>query len=136
ILTNDGQQGGWSNEERRNPFFVERAAKELEASGVPAAKIEILPQVVTSTYEEATLLREYVAAQHLRSVLIVTSAYHTRRALWTLRRAFAGSGIELGIESPPAGWQTPAPATWWLHARGWQLVAGEYVKLLYYHLRY
>lgn len=136
ILTNDGQQSGWSNEERRNPFFVERAAKELETSGVPVEKIEILPQLVTSTYEEAVLLREYATAHQLRSVLIVTSAYHTRRALWTLRRAFEGSGVELGIESPPAGWQTPSPATWWLHLRGWRLVAGEYVKLVFYHLRY
>ena len=136
ILTNDGQQSGWSNEERRNPFFVERATRELETSGVPAAKIEVLPQLVTSTHDEAVLLREYAAAHQLHSVLIVTSAYHTRRALWTLRRAFEGSGVELGIESPPAGWQTPSPATWWLHVKGWRLVAGEYVKLLFYHLRY
>jgi uncharacterized SAM-binding protein YcdF (DUF218 family) len=136
ILTNDGKQGGWSNEEQRNPFFVERAAKELEESGVPAVKIEILPQLVTSTYDEARLLKEYAASHRLRSVLIVTSAYHSRRALWTLRRVFEGSGVELGLESPPTGWQTPAPATWWLHAPGWQLVAGEYVKLAYYHVRY
>jgi uncharacterized SAM-binding protein YcdF (DUF218 family) len=136
ILTNDGQQGGWSQEEQRNPFFVERAAKELEAAGVPAGNIEVLPQLVKSTYDEARLLRGYSVEHRLRSVLIVTSAYHSRRALWTLRRVFEGSGIELGIESPPAGWQTPAPATWWLHPRGWRFVAGEYVKLVYYHLNY
>lgn len=136
VLTNDGQQGGWSNTERRNLFFFERAARELQDVGVPTDKIEVLPQVVLSTYDEARLLREYAVAHRLRSVLVVTSAYHSRRALWTLRRVFEGSGIELGFESPPAGWQTPAPATWWLHARGWRLVAGEYVKLVYYHLHY
>lgn len=136
ILTNDGEQGGWSEVEKRNPFFVERAAGELEAAGVPAGNIEALPQLVTSTYEEARLLREYAVEHRLRSILIVTSAYHSRRALWTLRRVFEGSGIELGLESPPAGWQTPAPATWWLHTQGWRVVAGEYVKLAYYHLNY
>ncbi len=136
ILTNDGQQDGWSEAEKRNPFFVERAARELEAAGVPAGNIEVLPQLVTSTYDEARLLREYSVEHRLRSVLIVTSAYHSRRALWMLRRVFEGSGIELGLESPPAGWQTPAPATWWLHAQGWRVVAGEYLKLAYYHLHY
>ena len=35
LLTNDGQRGGWSKEEERNPLFVERAEsvrrRELES---------------------------------------------------------------------------------------------------------
>ena len=136
ILTNDGQQGGWSQEEQRNPFFVERTAKELEQRGVPAERIEVLPQLVSSTYDEALLLRRYAEAHQIRSILVVTSAYHSRRALWTMRRVFAGSGIEIGLASPATGWQTPPPATWWLHTKGWRVVAGEYVKLVYYRLSY
>lgn len=136
ILTDDGQQGGWSSAEQRNPFFVERARQELERANVPAEKIEVLPPLVSSTYDEAVLLREYAKSHQMRSMLVVTSAYHSRRALWTLRRVFEGSGVELGLESPPPGWQTPQPATWWLHLQGWQVVAGEYVKLVYYWLSY
>ena len=33
------------------------------------------------------------------------------------------------------GEETPAPCCWWVTARGWQMVAGEYVKLIYYRLR-
>src|SRR5262245_60433924 len=29
VLTNDGQQGGWSRTEKRNPYFVELARNEL-----------------------------------------------------------------------------------------------------------
>ncbi len=136
LLTNDGQQGGWSTSEQRNPLFIERATKELQSGGVPSDKIEALPQVNTSTHEEATLLREYLNQHGLKSVLVVTSAYHSRRAIWTMRRAFDGSGVELGITSPPTGWQTPPPATWWLYRNGWRLVAGEYAKLIYYYLKY
>lgn len=135
-LTNDGQQGGWSNEDQRNPLFVERAAREMESAGVPVDKIEALPQVVTNTYEEAVLLRQFAVAHGFRSLLIVTSAYHSRRALWTLHVVFDGSGVEIGIVSPPTGQQTPPPATWWLHLAGWRLVAAEYVKIAYYHMRY
>ena len=136
VLTDDGRRGGWSNAERRNPYFVERAAEELRRAGVPAERIEILPRAVTGTHDEALLLREYAVARGARSLSVVTSAYHSRRALWTLRRVFEGSGVEVGLSAVPAGSLTPAPATWWLSARGWQMVAGEYLKFIYYWLHY
>lgn len=136
ILTNDNQQGGWSNELQRNPFFIERAAKELTEAGVPEAEIEMLKQAVSSTHDEALLLREYAETHSLRSILIVTSAYHSRRALWTFRKVFEGSGINIGLTVVAPGEQTPPAATWWLHLSGWKVVAGEYLKLVYYWLRY
>jgi len=32
--------------------------------------------------------------------------------------------------------QTPTPGTWWFSPRGWQTVAGEYVKMVYYRVSY
>jgi uncharacterized SAM-binding protein YcdF (DUF218 family) len=137
ILTNDNTQTGWSSELERNPFFIERAAWELEGTGgVPESSIEMLQPTVSSTYDEATLLREYAHSHGLRSLLIVTSAYHSRRALWIFRKVFEGSGVNIGIEVIAPGEQTPPPATWWLYLRGWRAVAVEYVKLLYYWVRY
>ena|ERR1043165_2094612 len=137
ILTNDNIQSGWSNELERNPFFIERAAWELEGAGhVPESSIEMLQPTVESTFDEALLLREYAVSHNLRSLLIVTSAYHSRRALWTFRKVFEGSGISIGITTVAPGEQTPMPATWWLHLRGWKMVAGEYMKLIYYWVRH
>lgn len=136
LLTDDGERGGWSNLEQRNPFFVERAAAELIQEGVPAYKIEVLPGVVSSTYEEAVGLRSVAASRNLSSILVVTSAYHSRRALWTLRRVFEGSNVEVGVDAPPAGNESPAALTWWARPRGWQMVAFEYPKMIYYRLRY
>lgn len=134
ILTNDGEQGGWSSGEQRNPFFSELAAAELVRAGVPAAKIEFVTQTVSSTYDEASAVRDYAAARNLRSLLVVTSAYHSRRAAWTWRLVFGGSGVDLGITTAPA--EAPSPALWWLRASGWRAVAAEYPKLIYYRLRY
>jgi uncharacterized SAM-binding protein YcdF (DUF218 family) len=136
ILTNDGQQGGWSTSQQKNPLFFERAKDELNQSGVPMEKIEVLPRTVSSTYDEAMILRENAVANGMHSILLVTSAYHSRRALWTARHVFCGSGIEIGLDPVPAGKQTPSPSVWWLYHRGWQMVAEEYVKLIYYRLRY
>lgn len=136
ILTNDGQLSGWSNESQNNPTFVERARRELVKAGVPNERIEALPRRVGSTHDEALLLKEYVDEHHLRSLLVVTSGYHSRRALWTFRRAFEGSGVEVGVAEVEPGLQTPAPGTWWFSPRGWRAVAGEYVKMVYYRLSY
>lgn len=136
ILTNDGQLSGWSNESQNNPTFVERARRELVRGGVPAERIETLPRRVGSTHDEAVLLREYAGERRLRSLLVVTSGYHSRRALWTFRRAFEGSGVEVGVSKVEPGLQTPTPGMWWLSPRGWRAVAGEYVKIVYYRLSY
>lgn len=136
VLTNDNLRGEWSSAEQRNPFFYERARNNLLSLGVPADHVEVIPQPVTGTYEEAQTLREYAVAHGLRSLLVVTSAYHSRRALWTLNRVFEGTGIEIGLQSIESGEQTPPPLTWWLHLRGWRMVVGEYVKNVYYRLEY
>lgn len=136
VLTDDHTRGGWSSALQQNPYFVERAHEELVKQGVPPDKIRVAPGVASSTHEETLILEEYASAHGLRSVLVVTSAYHSRRALRSLRRTFAGSGTAIGIAPSPAGVQTPDPVWWWLHAEGWRSVAVEYVKLIYYWLRY
>lgn len=134
LLTNDNLRGEWSNTEQRNPFFYERARNNLLLLGVPAESVEVISKPVTNTYDEAEVLREYAVTHGLRSLLVVTSAYHSRRALWTLNRVFAGSGIEISLQTVETGEQTPPPLTWWLHFRGWRMLVGEYVKNVYYRL--
>jgi uncharacterized SAM-binding protein YcdF (DUF218 family) len=136
VLTNDNLPSGWSALEERNPLFVERAAEELRRQGVPAEKIEIVPGIVSSTYDEIMRVREYSVKHGLRSILVVTSAYHSRRAWWTLRHVFRGSDVAIGLETAAPGEQSPRPATWWWHRVGWQMVPLEYVKIVYYWLRY
>ena len=136
VLTNDSLISGWDRVEERNPFFYELAARELRKRGVPESKIQVVSNIALGTYEESLGLRDYATAHNLKRLLVVTSAYHSRRALWSMRRACEGSGIEIGIDGPPPGWQTPSPSTWWWHRWGWKVVAGEYGKIIYYRMRY
>jgi uncharacterized SAM-binding protein YcdF (DUF218 family) len=134
LLTDDGQRGPWSEARQTNPLFVERAREELLRGGVPAESVEVLPGTVTSTHDEAVAARAYAERGGARSLLFVTSAYHTRRALWTMRQTFRGSGVEVGVEAPAP--DAPAPWAWWLSRRGWRSVALEYPKLVYYYWEY
>lgn len=138
FLTNDGLKGGWNKKEQRNPYFVERAKWELIAQGVPESAIEILPEIVDGTHDEAALFAETFKERNLRSVLLITSAYHSRRTLRTFENAALKNNlsIEIGIEPAFVGQQTPPSFTWWLKRAGWQYVAGEYLKSFYYWLFY
>jgi uncharacterized SAM-binding protein YcdF (DUF218 family) len=136
LLTDDGQRSGWSAERQTNPLFYERAAEELLKSGVPAERIRVLPGVVTSTHDEALRVREFAEGEGARSLLVVTAAYQSRRARWTMERVLGASGVRVGVDSPPPGEESPPASTWWLRGLGWKLVPGEYVKLVYYVLRY
>ncbi len=136
VLTDDKLISGWNRQEERNPFFYELAAKELQMRGVPADRIRVVSEAALGTYDESRNVCEFARQQRLGKLLIVTSAYHSRRALWSIQHACAGTGIESGVASPPPGWQTPSPWTWWLHRWGWRVVAGEYVKMVYYRVKY
>jgi uncharacterized SAM-binding protein YcdF (DUF218 family) len=136
LLTFDGTRAGWSQAEQTNPPFVQLAREELLRGGVPESSIEVLPGLVTSTYEEAVGVREFAASRGARSILVVTSAYHSRRALWTFRRVAGGGGLAVGLSAAPPGGQTPSAAAWWLRPAGWRQVAAEYPKLIYYRIVY
>ncbi len=138
LLTNDGKIAGWSRKEQRNPRYVELAKRRLVAQGVPESAIEIFSPEVSGTIAEAKLLGKKAAERRWKSLLIVTSAHHTRRALRTFESVFAANGVETQIGIVPAlnGEQTLPASYWWLTATGWQDVAGEYVKSAYYYLAY
>ena len=136
VLTDDHTRGGWSSARQTNPYFVERAQEELTRQGVPRDKITVAPGIASGTRDEAMILRDYSSAQGFRSILVVTSAYHSRRARRTLQQSFSGTGTAVGMAPVPTGGQTPAPAFWWLHIEGWRSVGSEYGKLIYYWMRY
>ena len=138
FLTNDGEKGRWSPAEQKNPTFAELAKRELIRQGVPEEAIEILPEIVEGTNYEADVFAKTAQERQMKSVLLVTSAYHSRRTLWTFERAVIKNNlsVELGLQTPLPGLQTPTPWTWWLSRKGWSVVGGEYVKMPYYWLFY
>ncbi|MBX7171205.1 MAG: YdcF family protein [Pyrinomonadaceae bacterium] len=138
FLVNDGVFGGWDSTEKRNLPFFELSKRELISQGVPSEAIECLPENVTGTNYEADLFAKIATERNLISILLVTSAYHSRRALWTFQKSINNNNlsVEIGIKSPPAGIQTPPKFTWWLSQKGWMMVGGEYVKFIYYWSTY
>ena len=136
VLTNDNLQSGWSADYERNPLFVERAMDELKRQGVPAESIEVVPGRVSSTYDEALQVRRYSAERGFRSILIVTTGYQSRRARWAFTKVFRDTGITIGLDPVQPGQEAPRSTIWWSEPLGWELVPGEYLKMIYYKIHY
>ena len=136
FITDDATKSGWNSGEEKNVPYVELEQRELLANGVPPEAITVLPGTVAGTDDEAKKLSQELTDRPLGRVVIVTSAYHTRRALRTFEKILADTPTEIGIAHPPTGEQTPSPNYWYLRPRGWQTVALEYVKSLVYYAYY
>ncbi len=135
LLTDDRNKGGWDNEKQRNPYFVERAKWLLLENGVPESSIVILPDQITGTDDEATALGKHLQQNPYRSVLLVTSSFHTRRALWTFAHTVNGMNltIEIGVQSSSATDGMPSCAFWWTNRDGLRITISEYLKFIYYY---
>lgn len=138
LLTDDDQRGGWDDTEKGNPYFVDRMVRELIRLGVPAEAIEKLPGKVHGTDDEAETFIRALNSLGVRSVTLVTSEFHSRRALWTFERAAARSGspLVIGLRRAPSDQVYPNRYNWWLSVRGWRSVGLEYLKFGWYWLYY
>ena len=107
----------------------------LRQEGVAADHIVQLPWTTSNTYDEALAVSQFALRHPIRRLLIVTSPYHTRRALHVFETVLAGRGIAIGIE--PASALSPAdPDRWWWHPYDRWYVTHEWLGTLYYRLRY
>ncbi len=109
----------------------------LRARGVPREKIKVLRGTSNSTSSDMALITAFLRRYPTATVTFVTSAFHTRRARWTIRRwlrtvpNFAGEVHFVAAPNPE--FQTER---WWRTEAGFLCVTSEYGKLIAYWLRY
>lgn len=126
--------GGWCTAHQYDHGEHGRAL--AMARGVSAQAILTDSSVVTSTYSEIVRLKELALAspQPIRSVIIVSDAYHMRRVRWTARHVL-GQSVLAQVASVPVE-DSPFPRAWWTSELSRRYVIDEYLKLAYYRLRY
>jgi len=106
----------------------------LAKAGISAERIRIIGLTLGGTYGEAVATRDLVVAQHLKSVLVVTSPYHTRRSLATFRKVLGG-GVAVGVVASSD--TSPArPDRWWAQGYDRAYVGYEWAAALYYQVRF
>lgn len=96
----------------------------LISRGVPANRIQVA--YATSTYENATSAAAILRKHRITSAVIVTSWYHSRRALAAFRKV----APDIRFSSRPAA--PPVKAFWWPNKYDLWFVNVEFAKIIYY----
>jgi uncharacterized SAM-binding protein YcdF (DUF218 family) len=108
-------------------------AKRAIQAGVRAEDI-ILEEKAESTYENAVFSRNIMIQKQYRSAIVITSPYHMRRAKLVFDRVFKKTGVKLlYCSTNDSGFNVDGRC---VSENDRRLVRKEYVKLLYYWLRY
>lgn len=106
----------------------------LKNCGVPETAILTSEERAGSTIHEATIIRGLVMGEKYRSIILLTSPYHTRRAWLTFRKVFKDTGVRIFMTaSKYSGFK---PDTWWKERKYVRKVIIEYQKLLFYTVSY
>lgn len=129
LLTNDGIRAGWSSVFNRNLYLVEWAKQDLIEMGIPEDAIALLNYTVSGTIHDALNTLDYVRAHpDIRSLLVVTTDYHTRRTLWTFLHVFEKENVQIGVYSV-----FDISELWW--RRAFKLYF-EFLKYVFYLAKY
>jgi len=100
--------------------------------GYPASMFEAVPLRSTSesTRSEAQYIGRQLVSQEIKSIDLVTSLYHTRRAAWLWRK----ENPELRINVVPAPDPYFTPEAWYKTREGQKTFILEWTKTLASHL--
>lgn len=119
----------------RIPGNADLAAGALLAVGIPEQQIIILPGRAASTRDEARLLKSYLLNHpDIRSLILVTSAYHSRRADMVFRKEFKDANIDIQIA--PSKYTGFQPRKWYRHRDSTKWTVLEYIKIVAWRLRF
>ena len=102
-------------------------------NGVDSAAVELLPKG-TSTREEAQEIALYCKEQGIEKAMIVSTRLHTRRVRKVFEQAFEGQSTKLVVVSVSSSQYEEE--LWWQSEEGMIALNNEYMKTLYYFLKY
>jgi uncharacterized SAM-binding protein YcdF (DUF218 family) len=112
---------------RPNAGIAELMEHDLVERGVPREKIVRFTHDGDSTLEEAQALTRLVKERKWRSVMVVTSNYHTRRARYIYRRVFP-QGVEVRVASARDG--DFDPEHWWEERKSIKELTREFAGMV------
>ena len=130
----------------QEPFAVmemnwdEVAAQVAMAAGVPGEALIFSDAFTDSTYERAEAFIEAAYRHDIESLIVVSDEIHTRRLHYSVCKITADRPISILYAPTPQRYYPPAyrfdPQRWWSDESDLKELFGEYIKLVYYWLKY
>ena len=105
----------------------------IESMGVPEDSFKLIGDGISSTYDEALVTKKFMLDNNYKSILLVTSKWHSKRAFLTFQSVFnTDKNNNLKLVIYPSKYDTFNPDAWWKQSDGAELIFYEYVRLIYY----
>ena len=116
------------------PTSFDLFARIVGGFGIPEKAIIASKQRAESTMSEARIIRNLVLNKGFKSIIVITSRTHSRRAWLTFRKVFKDTKVT--IISLPSRYQQFDPKNWWTKRSYTKELILEYQKLVYYKIAY
>jgi uncharacterized SAM-binding protein YcdF (DUF218 family) len=110
------------------PETIDLICMILKGLGVTESAIIKGERPVKSVWEEAEQVRELIKRKNYRSVLLITSPTHARRAYLTFRQVIGEKECRLLVM--PSKYSNFKPEAWWQNRKYLEDVISEYQKLI------
>jgi uncharacterized SAM-binding protein YcdF (DUF218 family) len=108
--------------------YSEKLQRMAIDAGVPADSIFITEGEASTTIEEAQAVKILANQRNIKSILVITAPYHTRRARIIFNQEFKDSDVKVLVHPVEDSWYKPI--NWYLTAQGWRQTFTEYGSLL------
>lgn len=116
------------------PTEEEQTRRLLLSNGVPDSAQTEIGNCVANTFDESRATRDWTVQSGAHSLIIATDLSQTRRALWIFQRELAGTGVQVHVHAIQPKEYTAT--NWWQHEEGLIAFQNEFLKDIYYHLKY
>ncbi|HEY5695630.1 MAG TPA: YdcF family protein [Candidatus Saccharimonadales bacterium] len=116
-------------QDKSGPSNAAAMRREAQAAGVPTDDI-ILEEYSATTKQNAENTQSIFAEHNIKSVILVTSAYHQRRA--SLEFNARSDGVS--VRNHPVPQDDQWSPLWWLTPVGWFLAVTELIKIIAFYL--
>lgn len=113
------------------PNFAALSVDALQQLGVPDSLITIIPGRASSTRAEADTISSWLKVNpDIRTLAIISSSAHTRRAFMIFSDSFSDHGVEVDLVSVPSPYSEFNSRKWWQDRESAKQVFMEWVKII------
>jgi uncharacterized SAM-binding protein YcdF (DUF218 family) len=116
----------------RYPSEVNLTLNAIAQMGIPEQVVAALPNEIDNTAQEAVAIREMFERERWKTLIVVTSIYHSRRVQVAFRREFRGTPAKIIVRT--SRYDRSQPRRWWTRRSDIRLVVTELQKLVLYRL--
>jgi uncharacterized SAM-binding protein YcdF (DUF218 family) len=106
----------------------------LLKQGVPEAAMTMIGSNVSSTFDESKAVHAWMEKNRVKSIVITTDLFHTRRVRWLFEKELKDNKANIHVVAVDA--RRYKISDWWKHEEGVIAFQNEFIKFLYYRIKY